>query len=460
MSDIFISYAKEDRQFAETLAQSLGEEGFDVWWDHDIPTGSTFDAVIEKAIKDANCVIVLWSENSINSEWVRIEAAEGKERNILIPILIADVEIPFAFRRRQTADLCNWSHGKPDPCYDRLISDIQNILGRKDRSDLEGEEPIARKEARSVKNPQRVTTNADNGGIHINKKHIRIGGLLIVVAALFYMFSGSIKGFFNGGLDNSDVNDEMVSIAKSDIKIGDLYEGGIVFQVDANGESFKVCSERDLGSFNWYDAKKQCDNYTGGGFTDWYLPSKEELNLIFTNLMQKGLGNFRADWYWSSTETDGSAWEQEFPYGIWQNDGGGNNSFSSVRAVRTVNLKAKKIGDIHAGGIIFQLDPDGQHGKVCTKSDLGKFKWEEAKTKCEDLILENYSDWYLPSKEELDLIHSNLFLKGISGFSVEWYWSSSTTDGQAWEKLFDTGVWQNDGGGNESYSMIRAVRKF
>ena len=54
MHDIFISYASQDKQTAHTIAQAFEEEGFSVWWDREIPTGSTFDAVIEKAIDDAN----------------------------------------------------------------------------------------------------------------------------------------------------------------------------------------------------------------------------------------------------------------------------------------------------------------------------------------------------------------------------------------------------------------------
>ena len=62
MHDIFLSYAKEDKDYARTIAQALEEEGFDVWWDVEIPTGQTFDSVIQKTINDTKCVVVLWSK--------------------------------------------------------------------------------------------------------------------------------------------------------------------------------------------------------------------------------------------------------------------------------------------------------------------------------------------------------------------------------------------------------------
>jgi hypothetical protein len=128
MHDIFLSYAKEDRHYAQNIAKALEKEGYDVWWDVEIPTGKTFDRVIETAIDATKCVIVLWSKHSITSEWVHIEAAEGKDRNILIPVRIEDVEIPLAFSRRQTADLINWNNKTTEPLFKRLVYDIALIV--------------------------------------------------------------------------------------------------------------------------------------------------------------------------------------------------------------------------------------------------------------------------------------------------------------------------------------------
>ena len=97
-----------------------------------------------------------------------------------------------------------------------------------------------------------------------------------------------------------------------------------------------------------------------------------------------------------------------------------------------------KIGQKHQGGIIFYLDNTKQHGKVCTENDLGRFEWQAAMNRCTDLILNGYSDWYLPSKTELNL----LFLQRstIGGFYGFAYWSSTVNSNKdSWSQAFPTG---------------------
>ena len=108
MADIFISYSNEDRERAGRLASVLESCGWSVWWDRKIIAGQAFDEAIERELEAAKCVIVLWSQDSIGSEWVKTEAAVAAERGVLVPALIDRVKLPLEFRRRQTADLVGW----------------------------------------------------------------------------------------------------------------------------------------------------------------------------------------------------------------------------------------------------------------------------------------------------------------------------------------------------------------
>ena len=129
MADVFISYARADRARAERLAHVLGEHGWSVWWDRYIPPGKTFDEIIEEALADAKSVIVLWSHDSVRSEWVKAEASDAARRRILVPILADEVKIPLEFRRIQTARLIDWANLPANRDWDQLSQALAALLG-------------------------------------------------------------------------------------------------------------------------------------------------------------------------------------------------------------------------------------------------------------------------------------------------------------------------------------------
>ena len=157
-----------------------------------------------------------------------------------------------------------------------------------------------------------------------------------------------------------DVNDPSPAI-------GDTYQGGIVFYLDGNGGGL-IAAPSDQSSASWgcYGqfiggtssdvgtgaanttaivsgcsetaiAAKICADLTLGGYDDWFLPSKDELNLMYENIGQgsslENPGNFNSNRYWSSTEDDNRfAWLQYFFNGYQLNVYKGGTY--PVRAVR------------------------------------------------------------------------------------------------------------------------------
>ncbi|MCD4730379.1 MAG: DUF1566 domain-containing protein [Bacteroidales bacterium] len=148
------------------------------------------------------------------------------------------------------------------------------------------------------------------------------------------------------------------------LKIGYKYAGGIIFYLDGNGGGL-VCAESDQSSSAEFGcrgtlidgtrtgfgtgvsntiaildicneaniAASICYDLSLNGYNDWFLPSKEELNLMYMNLKQEEIGDFATKQYWSSSEYYSSeAWIQHFYNGSQYEDG--KNMTNHVRAVR------------------------------------------------------------------------------------------------------------------------------
>jgi hypothetical protein len=127
MADIFLSYAREDEPKAELIATVLAARGWSVWWDRRIPYGNDFNTAIQQQLDAARCVLVLWSQASVASKFVRDEATEGLNGR-LVPVLVEDVRQPLGFRQLQAADLSDWDGQSPHEEWDRLIGSISSIV--------------------------------------------------------------------------------------------------------------------------------------------------------------------------------------------------------------------------------------------------------------------------------------------------------------------------------------------
>jgi TolB-like protein/tetratricopeptide (TPR) repeat protein len=108
MADIFVSYDSADRERIRPLVKRLQGEGWSVWWDRDLIPGPSFHRTIRRQLEEARCVVVAWSDQSVDSDWCMDEAGVGRDRGVLVPVRIDNVSLPLGFGQAHTASLVGW----------------------------------------------------------------------------------------------------------------------------------------------------------------------------------------------------------------------------------------------------------------------------------------------------------------------------------------------------------------
>ena len=128
MADIFLSYSRQDLAKARPFEQALETAGWTTFWDRELLPGEGFRRAIEHELKQAHCVIVLWSRISVESEWVIDEAECGKQHGRLVSVLIDDVEMPLGFRQLQAATLVDWAGDVEHPEFQLLTRRLRAMV--------------------------------------------------------------------------------------------------------------------------------------------------------------------------------------------------------------------------------------------------------------------------------------------------------------------------------------------
>jgi hypothetical protein len=95
---IFLSYAREDGNLALQFVEVLGQQEWSVFWDREILGGVAWSGALKDKLRKAGCVIVLWSQHSVSSDYVRHEASFAKISGKLLQAVLADCNVPEPFQ--------------------------------------------------------------------------------------------------------------------------------------------------------------------------------------------------------------------------------------------------------------------------------------------------------------------------------------------------------------------------
>jgi formylglycine-generating enzyme required for sulfatase activity len=176
LADVFLSYAREDRAVAATIADALKQYGLTVFWDRKIRPGQVFEEVIERELTLANAVIVLWSSAALNSRWVRAEAEAAAEERRLISARLENVKLPFSLRTFQAVDLIGWRAELDNEDWLAIVAAVQTLQKDSD----------ARARNNVVLSPiyERLHQSAPVARPKLLRKHWRHAGITVALATV------------------------------------------------------------------------------------------------------------------------------------------------------------------------------------------------------------------------------------------------------------------------------------
>jgi TolB-like protein len=272
--------------------------------------------VVERVLQEHQFQAGDWSNTqktaelgtALNAEWIVRGEMEKFGSNILVTVQFYDIR---TFRFMGGADLrlanADEAYDKMDPLVDKLVQTI-------------AASPVGVSPARPAA-PAGKTYNIGDFG--------PAGGIVFYDKGVFsngwrYLEAAPAETEFTGvqwGALGQDVSGTGLAVGS-----GKRNTELIVERLKARGESGR--------------AAQLCASLNFDGFTDWFLPSKDELNLMYQNLHRKGLGGFTSTgswtrWYLSSSQIDSNrAWPQSFENG-GQEGSNSKDSPWSVRAIRS-----------------------------------------------------------------------------------------------------------------------------
>lgn len=113
MSEVFVSYKREDEARVSALVAALERHGLACWWDRGLVAGENWRARLKEELDQAGAVLVVWSTISAGSHgmFVQGDASHAQRRGKLVPVLLDKVTPPLGFGEVQAIDLSHWHRG-------------------------------------------------------------------------------------------------------------------------------------------------------------------------------------------------------------------------------------------------------------------------------------------------------------------------------------------------------------
>ncbi|TMI63702.1 MAG: DUF1566 domain-containing protein [Bacteroidetes bacterium] len=345
MYNAFISYSHAaDDKFASALQNALQKfakpwykkRNLEIFRDESSLSASPhlWNNIVN-AMNGAEYFVLLASSKSEQSKWVSRELEYWLQHKSIDKLLIVLTEGEIKWDDENKCFLKPDNNSLPAILDDKFTDEPFYVDLRKSKTekDISLDNPIFKKEILKLaaKLHGRSPNDMASEEVTIHRKTILIRngaiGLLLVLLILSIVAGVIANQNRKQAEKNKKEAEEQTKIAKKNLtdflelkktSIGSKYQGGIVFQwTDSAGKKGVIAAEKDLpGTYNWKDAYAACQQLTLNGYSDWRLPTREEIGVLYANRIF--VGGFERGFYWSETSYEGhsdEAFFQSFVHG-------------------------------------------------------------------------------------------------------------------------------------------------
>ncbi|MET7243291.1 TIR domain-containing protein [Methylobacterium sp. EM32] len=131
MADIFFSYQSNDRERVRPIHDALEVQGFEVFWDQEVPLGKDWDSWIRQHLRVSKCAVVFWSSASVASKMVRHEATVADGMGKLVSVLLESLtpdQFPMGMYTTQAINLADLKGDFEQDRWKQFLREIKTKL--------------------------------------------------------------------------------------------------------------------------------------------------------------------------------------------------------------------------------------------------------------------------------------------------------------------------------------------
>ncbi len=181
MGYVFISYSSRNQSSADAMHDYLNKQGIDTWMaPGDIPAGSRYAQVINQALKECACFLLMLSEDAQNSIWVTKEVERAiNYKKPIIPVQLEDVILNDEFELYISTDqIVAVRKIDPDSAeMKKLLSSVVSYAGRRDTASDSGKDPSTFNNI--LKKPlSQKTAKSESDSADLPQERIHVGSII------------------------------------------------------------------------------------------------------------------------------------------------------------------------------------------------------------------------------------------------------------------------------------------